>query len=160
MARTFQGSYSGAGRRVAIVAGRFNNFIVEHLIAGATDALVRQGVSEDAIDVFRVPGSFELPPVALKAARTGRYDAVVCLGAVIRGATPHFEYVAAESAKGIAAAGLEAGIPVIYGVITADTIEQAIERAGTKAGNRGADAAMAALEMANLYGEITQELEG
>jgi 6,7-dimethyl-8-ribityllumazine synthase len=133
-----------------VVASRFNEFITSKLLGGAKDALLRHGVEENDIDVAWVPGAFELPVVAQKMARSNRYDAVVCLSAVIRGGTPHFEYVAAEVTKGIAKVGLDAGMPVTYGVITADTIEQAIERAGTKAGNKGFDAAVSAVEMASL----------
>jgi 6,7-dimethyl-8-ribityllumazine synthase len=143
--------------RFGIVASRFNDFITGHLIEGALDALKRHGVDEKGIDVVRVPGSFEIPLAAQALARSGRYDAVVCLGALIRGATPHFEYLAAEVTKGIAMVSLETGVPVSYGVLTCDTIEQAVERAGTKAGNKGADAALAALEMANLFAELSEK---
>jgi 6,7-dimethyl-8-ribityllumazine synthase len=136
--------------KIGIVISRFNEFITSKLLGGAKDALLRHGVEENDIDVAWVPGAFELPVVAQKMARSNRYDAVVCLSAVIRGGTPHFEYVAAEVTKGIAKVGLDAGMPVTYGVITADTIEQAIERAGTKAGNKGFDAAVSAVEMASL----------
>lgn len=154
--KTVQGHYSGKGKRFAIVASRFNDFLVSSLIKGAVDCLVRHEVNEDDIVLFRVPGAFELPPVARKLALTKSFDAVICLGVVIRGATPHFDYVAGEAAKGIARTALESDIPVIFGVVTAETIEQAVERAGTKAGNRGADAAMSALEMANLYQQVDQ----
>jgi len=140
----------GKGLSFAIVISRFNEFITSKLLSGALDALERHEVAEDKIDIVWVPGAFEIPLVAKNLAKSGRYDAVICLGAVIRGATPHFEYVAAEVAKGIALAGLETGKPVIFGVITADNIEQAIERAGTKAGNKGWDAAITAIEMADL----------
>ncbi len=150
MGHTFAGHLVGEGLRFAVVVSRFNAFISEHLLKGAMDALARHGVSDEDVDVAWVPGAFEIPLVARRLAESGRYDAIICLGAVIRGATPHFDYVAGESAKGIAAASLHTGVPVIYGVLTTDTIEQAIERAGTKAGNKGADAAMAAIEMANL----------
>ncbi len=150
MGHTFAGHLVGEGLRFAVVVSRFNAFISEHLLKGAMDALTRHGVSDEDVDVAWVPGAFEIPLVARRLAESGRYDAIICLGAVIRGATPHFDYVAGESAKGIAAASLHTGVPVIYGVLTTDTIEQAIERAGTKAGNKGADAAMAAIEMANL----------
>jgi 6,7-dimethyl-8-ribityllumazine synthase len=138
------------GARFALVAGRFNEFITSKLVEGATDALTRHGAADKDITLAWVPGSFEMPLVAGKLAASGRYDAVICLGAVIRGATPHFEYVAAECAKGVAQAALSSGRPVIFGVITADTIEQAVERAGTKSGNKGFSAACAAIEMANL----------
>ena len=139
------------GKSFALVVSRFNDFITEKLLSGAVDALVRSGAGDDAIEIVKVPGAFEIPLVAKKVAATGRFHAVICLGAVIRGATPHFDYISAEVSKGVALAGMEAEIPVIFGVITADTIEQAIERAGTKAGNKGWDAAMAAVEMANLF---------
>ncbi len=150
MSTTYEGKLLAEGLRFGIVASRFNELIVRRLLSGAMDALQRHGADEEAIEVAWVPGAFELPVAAQRLAQSGRYDAILCLGAVIRGATPHFEYVAAEAAKGIAKVGLEAAMPVIYGVLTADTIEQAIERAGTKAGNRGVDAAVAAIEMANL----------
>ena len=154
MGRRFEGNLVGEGLRFAIVVARFNEFITSRLLAGAMDALIRHGVQEQDIDVAWVPGSFEIPVVAKRLARSARYDAVLCLGAVIRGATPHFDYVAAEAAKGIAAAALETEVPVIFGVLTTDTIEQAIERAGTKAGNKGYDAALTAIEMANLLRAI------
>jgi len=149
----FEGKLQGEGLRFGIVVARFNEFITNKLLGGALDMLVRHGVSEDAVDVAWVPGAFEIPLTAQKMVGRG-YDGVICLGAVIRGATPHFDYVASEVAKGIAQVGLAAGIPVIFGVITADTLEQAIERAGTKAGNKGADAALSALEMINLFTEL------
>lgn len=151
---TFEGSLVGAGLRIGIVVGRFNEFITSKLLGGAQDGLVRHGVEEGDIDVYWVPGSFEIPVVAKRAAESGKYDAVICLGAVIRGSTPHFDYVATESAKGIAAVGVATALPVVYGVLTTDTIEQAIERAGTKAGNKGFDAAMTAIEMATLMRQI------
>jgi 6,7-dimethyl-8-ribityllumazine synthase len=151
---TYEGKLLGEGLRFGIVASRFNELIVSRLLSGAMDALKRHGVGEDAIETAWVPGGFELPLVAKKMAESGKYDAVICLGAIIRGATPHFEYVAAEASKGIAQVSLATGLPVIYGVITADTIEQAVERAGTKAGNKGSDAAMSAIEMANLLREL------
>lgn len=138
------------GKKFALVVSRFNDFITERLLSGALDALVRSGASADDIEVARVPGAFEIPILAKRMAGAKRFDAVICLGAVIRGSTPHFDYVSAEVSKGVAAVGLAADIPVIFGVITTDTIEQAIERAGTKAGNKGWAAAMAAVEMANL----------
>jgi len=149
-----EGEYRGEGRRFAIVASRFNSFICDRLIEGAEDTLRRHGVAVDAVEIFRVPGSYEIPAVAARVAALGRFDGIVCLGAVIRGATPHFEYVAAEAAKGIAEVAMSSRLPVIFGIVTADTIEQAIERAGTKVGNRGADAALAVLEMADLYARI------
>ena len=152
--KTLQGSYVGAGKRVAIVASRFNDFLVQGLIRGAVDALVRHGAREEDILLVRVPGAFELPAAAKKLAEAGTYDAVVCLGVVIRGATPHFEYVAGEAAKGIADVSRTTGVPVVFGVVTADTLEQAVERTGAKAGNRGADAAMNALELADLYRQL------
>lgn len=148
--KTFEGHLVGTGLRVGIVAGRFNEFIVGKLVGGALDALRRHGVEEENVDVAWVPGAFEIPLIAKKMAESGRYDAVVTLGAVIRGATPHFDYVCNETAKGVAALSLSTGIPVIFGVLTTDSIEQAIERAGTKAGNKGWEAAAAAIEMANL----------
>lgn len=146
--QTFEGSLDGRGLRVAVVVSRFNEATTRGLLDGALDGLRRCGVEE--ADVAWVPGAFEIPLVALRMARSGRYHAVVCLGAVVRGETPHFEYVAGQSAAGIARVGLEAGVPVVYGVVTADTSEQAVERAGGKAGNRGRDAALAAVEMATL----------
>ncbi len=151
---TFEGSLIGAGLRVGIVVGRFNEFITSKLLGGAEDGLVRHGVDEADIDVYWVPGAFEIPMVAKRAAESGKYDAVICLGAVIRGSTPHFDYVANESAKGIAGIAAATGVPVIYGVLTTDTIEQAIERAGTKSGNKGFDASMTAIEMATLMKQI------
>lgn len=138
------------GQRIGIVAARFNEFITSKLLGGAVDAFVRHGGDENQIEVAWVPGAFEVPLVAKKMAETGRYDAVVCLGAVIRGATPHFDMVANEATKGIANVGLQAGIPVIFGILTTDSIEQAVERAGTKAGNKGFDAMTTAIEMVNL----------
>ena len=151
---TFEGSLIGADLRVGIVVGRFNEFITSKLLGGAQDGLIRHGVGEADIDVYWVPGAFEIPVIAKRAAETGKYDAVICLGAVIRGSTPHFDYVANESAKGIAGVAAATGVPVIYGVLTTDTIEQAIERAGTKAGNKGFDASMTAIEMATLVKKI------
>lgn len=148
--RTFEGHLVGTGLRVGIVAGRFNELIVSKLVGGALDALKRHGVEEKNVDVAWVPGAFEIPLIAKKMAESGRYDAVVTLGAVIRGATPHFDYVCNEAAKGVASLSLSTGIPIIFGVLTTDNIEQAIERAGTKAGNKGWEAAAAAIEMANL----------
>jgi len=154
MPRIIEGHLDGKGRRFGIVVSRFNSFISERLLEGALDALVRHGTKDDDIDVVRVPGSFEIPFFAKKLAESGKYQAVICLGALIRGATPHFDYISAECTKGIAQASLETGVPVVYGVITTDTIEQAIERAGTKAGNKGHDAAMAALEEADLVARL------
>jgi len=148
--KTMEGHLVGTGLRIGIVAGRFNELIVNKLVGGALDALKRHGVEEEQIDVAWVPGAFEIALIAQKMAESGRYDAVVTLGAVIRGSTPHFDYVCSECAKGVAAASLRTGLPVIFGVLTTNTIEQAIERAGTKAGNKGWDAAVSAIEMANL----------
>lgn len=145
-----EGKYDGTGCRIAVVVSRFNDFITTSLVNGAIDVLVRHNVKEDDITVYKVPGAFEIPLMCKKAAESKKYDAVIALGAVIRGATPHFDYVAAEVSKGVAHVGLETGLPVIFGVLTTDTIEQAVERAGTKAGNKGADSAMGALEMINL----------
>ncbi|MDW7711012.1 MAG: 6,7-dimethyl-8-ribityllumazine synthase [Deferrisomatales bacterium] len=145
-----EGKLSSQGLRFAFVAGRFNSFVTDRLVEGAVDAVVRTGGDPDGIRIYKVPGAFEIPLVAKKLASSGRFDAVVCLGAVIRGATPHFEYVAAEVSKGIAHVALETGVPVVFGVLTTDTLEQAIERAGSKAGNKGWEAAMAAVETANL----------
>ncbi|WP_310601066.1 6,7-dimethyl-8-ribityllumazine synthase [Desulfobulbus sp.] len=150
MAHYLEGHLQGTGRKIAIVVARFNSFISEKLLEGAIDSLTRSGVAGDDITVARVPGAFEIPLVTQKMARSGKYHAVICLGAVIRGATPHFDYVAGEVAKGTAQVMLDAGIPVLFGVLTTETIEQAIERAGTKAGNKGSDVAVAALEMINL----------
>jgi len=152
--KTFEGMLLGEGLKFGLVVARFNDFITNKLLEGAQDALLRHGVNEDDIEVTWVPGSFEIPLVAQKLAATKRFDAVICLGAVIRGGTPHFEYVASEVTKGIAQVGLSTGLPVIYGVITADTLEQAIESAGTKQGNEGARAATTAIEMANLLNTI------
>lgn len=146
----FEGTMIGTGLKVGIVISRFNELLSSRLLGGATDALTRHGVAEGDVDVAWVPGAFEIPLLAKKMADTGRYDAVIALGVIIRGGTPHFEYVAAEASKGVAKASMDAGIPVVFGVITADTIEQAVERAGTKAGNKGWDAALAAIETANL----------
>ena len=155
MSQRFEGVLLGKGLKFGLVVSRFNEFLTKKLLEGAEDALLRHGVSQEDIEVAWVPGSFEIPLVAKKLAETKRFDAVICLGAVVRGGTPHFEYIAAEVTKGIAKVGLDAGLPVIYGVLTADTLEQAIERAGTKMGNRGFDAAVEAIEMANLVKSIT-----
>lgn len=154
MIKTLEGNLIAQGKKFAIIVSRFNDFITKELIAGCVDALVRHGVQESDITVAWVPGAFEIPAAAQKIARVKKYDAVICLGTVIRGATPHFEYVSAEVSKGVAAVSLETGVPVIFGVITADTIEQAIERAGTKDGNKGKDAAISAIEMVNLFDKI------
>jgi 6,7-dimethyl-8-ribityllumazine synthase len=148
--KTYEGALNAAGLKFAIVVGRFNDFITRRLLEGALDALRRHGATDDDIAVAWVPGSFEIPLVAQRLAASGGYDAVICLGAVLRGATPHFEYIASEAAKGIAKVGLDTGVPTLFGVITADTIEQAVERAGTKSGNKGSAAAEWAIEMANL----------
>lgn len=156
MAQYIEGSLKGDGRKIGIVVSRFNSFIAEKLLDGAIDSLVRSGVNSDDIVVARVPGAFEIPLVAQKMARSSHYHAVLCLGAVIRGATPHFDYVAGEVAKGTAQVMLDTGVPILFGVLTTDTIEQAIERAGTKAGNKGSDVAIAALEMVNLLDGLGQ----
>ncbi len=155
MVNYLEGNLQGTGRKIGIVVSRFNSFISEKLLEGAIDSLVRSGVNTGDIVVARVPGAFEIPLVAQKMAKSGRHDAVICLGAIIRGATPHFDYVAGEVSKGTAQVMLDAGIPVLFGVLTTDTIEQAIERAGTKAGNKGSDVAIAALEMINLMGLLS-----
>lgn len=154
MAKIIEGKLSAKGMKIAIVASRFNDFICGRLIEGALDALTRSGAEEKDIAIYKVPGAFELPLVAKKLAKSARFDAIVCLGAVIRGATPHFEYISAEVSKGIAAVGLETEVPVAFGVLTTDTIEQAIERAGTKSGNKGWDAALTAIEMVDLFRKI------
>lgn len=146
----YEGSLSGDGLRIAIVAGRFNDLITERLLSGARDGLLRHGVAEDAIDLAWVPGSFEVPLAARRLACSGRYDAVICLGAVIRGATAHFDFVAGQAASGVARAALDSDVPVIFGILTTESIDQAIERAGAKAGNKGYEAAQSAIEMANL----------
>jgi len=156
MPRVFEGQLSAAGLRVAVVVSRFNGFVTERLLSGAMDALTRTGADADQIDVIKVPGSWEVPLAAAEVARQHRYDAVICLSAVIRGETPHFDYVAAEAAKGIAHAALEAGVPVAFGVLTTNTLEQAIDRAGAKGGNKGFEAAMTAVEMANLLRALRQ----
>ncbi len=148
------GHLDGTGMRFGVVAARFNGLVVERLVEGASDALVRHGVADEAIDLVRVPGAFEIPLVARQMALSGRYDAILCLGTIIRGATAHFDYVAGECAKGVAHAGLDTGVPVIFGVLTTDNIEQAIERAGTKAGNKGADAAVAAIETVDVLRRV------
>ena len=150
MGQTYEGALVGKGLKFGIVVSRFNEFITNKLLSGAYDALARHDVADADIETAWVPGAFEIPVIARKMAVSGKYDAVICLGAVIRGSTPHFDYVAAEVSKGVAKISLDTGLPVMFGVITADTIEQAIERAGTKAGNKGFDAAVDAIEMANL----------
>ena len=152
--KTFEGMLLGEGLKFGLVVARFNDFITNKMLEGAMDTLLRHGVMEDDIEITMVPGSFEIPLVAQKLANAKRYDAIVCLGAVIRGGTPHFEYVSSEVTKGIAQVSLNSGLPVIYGIITADTLEQAIERAGTKQGNEGSKAAITAIEMANLIKSI------
>jgi 6,7-dimethyl-8-ribityllumazine synthase len=154
MAKVYEGRLQAEGMKFALVVSRFNDFISEHLLGGALDALIRNGAREEDLAVFKVPGAFEIPLIAKKIALQGKVDAVVCLGAVIRGATPHFEYVSAEVSKGIASASLETGVPIAFGVITADNLEQAIERAGSKAGNKGWDAALAAVEMVDLVRQL------
>jgi len=154
MAKYIDGNLKGDGRKIGIIVSRFNSFIAEKLLEGAIDTLVRSGVADKNIEVARVPGAYEIPLVAQKMARAKRYDAVICLGVVIRGATPHFDYVAGEAAKGIAQVSLDSGVPVMFGVLTTENIEQAIERSGSKGGNKGADCALAALEMINLLAQI------
>jgi 6,7-dimethyl-8-ribityllumazine synthase len=154
---THQGRLSAGGFRFALVSSRWNDFLTARLVEGALDALERLGADEGAVEHFRVPGSFEIPLAALKAAQSGRFDAIVCLGTVIRGQTPHFEYVAGEVTKGVAHVGLQTGVPVLYGIVTADTLEQAIDRAGVKAGNKGFEAAMSAVEMVNLLKAVNRE---
>jgi len=154
MVKLFEGRISAEGFRFGVVVSRFNDFISSKLVEGALDALKRHGARDEMISLIKVPGSFEIPVAARKMADSGQFDAIICLGAVIRGATPHFDYVAAEVSKGIAAVSLESKIPVSFGVLTTDSLEQAIERAGAKSGNKGWDAAMAAMEMANLFKEL------
>ncbi len=151
MPKYFEGKLDAKGLKVGIVVARFNSFIAERLLEGALDALIRHGADDKNIDVARVPGAFEIPLATAKMAQSGKYDALICLGAVIRGSTPHFDYVASEVSKGVAQVSLSSGVPVAFGVLTTDTIEQAVERAGTKAGNKGFDAAMTAIETANLF---------
>ncbi len=154
MAKVIEGSVVIKGKKFGIIASRFNDFITKQLVAGCSDTLVRHGAKEDDLTIAWVPGAFEIPAIASKMAGSKKYDAVICLGTIIRGATPHFDFVASEAAKGIARAGQDSGIPVIFGIITADTIEQAIERAGTKDGNKGRDAAVSAIEMVNLMDQL------
>ena len=152
--RTFEGKFDGRDVRIAIVAGRFNEFITSKLVGGALDVLKRNDVSEENIDIAWVPGAFEIPLIAKKLANTQKYDAIITLGAVIKGSTPHFDYVCSEVSKGVAQISLQSELPVIFGVLTTNNIEEAIERAGTKAGNKGTDAAFSAIEMINLIKEI------
>ena len=155
MGKNFEGQLLGKGLKIGMVVSRFNDFITSKLVEGAQDALIRHGVRAEDIDIARVPGAFEIPLIAQKLAQTKKYDAIVCLGAVIRGGTPHFEYVSAEVSKGIAKVGLDTGLPVTFGVLTTDTLEQAIDRAGTKQGNKGFEAAVDAIEMASLLKSIS-----
>ncbi len=152
--KTIEGTFVAPKGKFALVVGRFNSFVVESLVSGAVDALVRHGVSEDAITIIRAPGAFELPLVAQRVAGLGQFDAIIALGAVIRGGTPHFEYVAGECTKGLAQVSMQFNVPVAFGVLTVDSIEQAIERSGTKAGNKGAEAALSALEMVSLLAQL------
>ncbi len=154
MPKVLEGQLNAAGMRIAVITARFNDFITDRLLGGALDALIRHGAAEGDIVIYKVPGAFELPLTAKKLAGGGRFDGVVCLGAVIRGATPHFEYVASEAAKGIAVAAIETGVPISFGVITADNLEQAIERAGSKAGNKGWQAALSTIEMVDLMRQL------
>jgi 6,7-dimethyl-8-ribityllumazine synthase len=154
MAKFFEGNLIGTGKTFAIIVSRFNNFITKKLLEGAQDCLVRHGTKENDIDVFWVPGACEIPITALRLAKNAKYKGIICLGAVIRGETPHFDYVSNEAARGITEVGLSTGIPTIYGVIATDTLEQAIDRAGARGGNKGAEAALAALEMVNLFDKI------
>lgn len=154
MPKIIEGHLSAKGFKFCIIVSRFNDFITERLLGGALDALTRNGADPEEVVVVKVPGAFEIPVTAKKAAQSGRYDAVICLGAVIRGGTPHFDYVASEVSKGVASVGLETGLPISFGVLTTDSIEQAIERAGTKAGNKGWEAAIGAIEMVNLMRQL------
>ncbi|ADH85971.1 6,7-dimethyl-8-ribityllumazine synthase [Desulfurivibrio alkaliphilus] len=154
MVKYIDGNLRAEGKKFGIIVSRFNSFIAERLLEGALDTLTRSGAAGDDIEVARVPGAYEIPLVAGKMAKSGRYDAVICLGVIIRGATPHFDFVANEAAKGIAQVGMETGLPVIFGVLTTDTIEQAIERAGSKAGNKGSECAAAAVEMVDLLKQL------
>lgn len=156
MPNVYEGKITGEGKKFGVIVGRFNDFISDRLLGGALDALIRHGTKDEDIDIVKVPGSFEIPLLAKKLAQKKQYDAIICLGAVIRGSTPHFEYISAEVSKGIALVSLESGIPVIFGVITTDTLEQAIERAGSKSGNKGWTAAVAAMEMANLVESLNK----
>jgi 6,7-dimethyl-8-ribityllumazine synthase len=152
--KSIDGDFNAGGAKFCILAGRFNSFIVERLVEGAIDALVRHGSSRDNIEIVRVPGAYEMPISAQRIAQTGRYDSIIALGAVIRGSTPHFDFVAGECSKGLAQVSLAADLPIIFGVLTTDTIEQAVERAGTKAGNKGAEAAVSAIEMLSLFKKL------
>ncbi len=154
MPTVYEGKISGGGKKFGVIVSRFNDFISDRLLNGALDALARHGTHDEDIDIVKVPGSFEIPLMAKKMAQRQKYDAIICLGAVIRGSTPHFEYVSSEVSKGIASVSLESGVPVIFGVITTDTLEQAIERAGSKSGNKGWSAAVAAMEMAHLVDAV------
>ena len=154
MPKIIEAKLDASGKKYGIIVARFNDFITDRLTGGAIDVLVRHGADDSDIEIIKVPGAFEIPLIAKKIAQQNKYDAVICLGSVIRGATPHFEYVSSEAAKGIAMVSLETGVPVVFGVLTTDTIEQAIERAGSKAGNKGAEAAMSAIEMVNLVREL------
>ena len=156
MPKIIEAKLQAEGKKFALVVSRFNDFITDKLLGGAVDGLLRSGARDKDVEIVKVPGAFEIPLMAKKMAATGRFNAVICLGAVIRGTTPHFEYVSAEVSKGVAKVGLESEIPVIFGIVTTDTIEQAIERAGTKAGNKGWDAAITAIEMANLIEVVDQ----
>jgi 6,7-dimethyl-8-ribityllumazine synthase len=156
MSRVLEGQLSAAGLKFAVIVSRFNSFITERLLAGAMDALTRTGADPDLIDVIRVPGSWEIPLAAAEVARQHRYDAVICVSAIIRGETPHFDYLAAEATKGVAHVATETGVPVAFGLLTTNTLEQAIDRAGAKSGNKGFDAAMSAIEMANLLRALRQ----
>jgi len=158
MPRLIEGEISGKGIRFAIVVSRFNDFVSQRLLDGALDALKRHGASDDQINIVRVPGAFEIPAMAKRLSSDSRFDCVICLGAVIRGATPHFEYISSQVARGIASVALESPIPIAFGVITCDTLEQAIERAGAKSGNKGWDAAMSAMEMVNLFEALKQAM--
>jgi 6,7-dimethyl-8-ribityllumazine synthase len=155
MPKIFEGNLDASGLKFGIIVSRFNDFIGEKLVGGAIDALLRHGANEADISVFKVPGSFEIPLAAKKVALTKKYDAIICLGVIIRGDTPHFEYIAAEVSKGIASVGLDTGTPIIFGVLTTENIEQAIERSGSKAGNKGFDAANAAVELVNLFKNVS-----
>jgi 6,7-dimethyl-8-ribityllumazine synthase len=156
MPKVYEGKITAEGKKFGLIVSRFNDFVTDKLLAGAIDALTRHGARDEDIEIAKVPGAFEIPLVAKMMAQKEKYDAIICLGAVIRGSTPHFEYVSSEVTKGVALVGLEYGIPVIFGVITTDTLEQAIERAGSKAGNKGWGAAMAAMEMAELSAAVNQ----
>ena len=154
MPKVYEGKINAAGMKFGVIVARFNDFITERLLGGALDALIRSGADEKDIEIYKVPGAWEIPVLAKKLALGGKYDSVICLGAVIRGATPHFDYVAAEASKGVAMASLDSGVPIGFGILTTDTIEQAVERAGTKAGNKGFDTAMAAMEMVDLLRQV------